>query len=107
MVNVTSNPMAAANAYASTAKTAALGGGAGGSPAASGVSFGEMLEGATRSAIQSIHAGEQASAGAITGKVDPLTVTQAVTEARLTLDVVVAVRDQALDAYNRIMQMPI
>jgi flagellar hook-basal body complex protein FliE len=110
MVSVTSNPMAAANAYASTAKTASVGGGAASEMASSGISgasFGDMLENATRSAIESMHAGEKASAGAITGKVDPLTVTQAVTNARLTLDTVVAVRDQAIDAYNRIMQMPI
>lgn len=107
MVNITSNPAAAANAYATTAKTT-LGTDDGASTAGkSGASFGNFLEDATRSAIQSIKKGEQASAGAITGTIDPLTVTQAVTDARLTLDTVAALRDGAVESYKRIQDMPI
>ncbi|MBL8642159.1 MAG: flagellar hook-basal body complex protein FliE [Alphaproteobacteria bacterium] len=101
MVNITSNPAAAANAYSSTAKIAPPSSGAGQS------SFGDFLEDATRSAIGTLKAGEKASAGAITGTIDPLAVTQAVTAARLTLDTVSAVRDAAVDAYNKIQGMPI
>jgi len=108
MVEGASNPVAAAKAYASMAKV----GGAGVSPAAesgdsAGVPFGEMLEQATRSAIGTLKEGEKASAGGITGQIDPLAVTQAVTAARLVLDTFAAVRDQAIDAYNKIIQMPI
>jgi flagellar hook-basal body complex protein FliE len=106
MVNITSNPAAAANAYGSISKLASS------SPessqaANSGPSFGDFLEGATRSAIQTMKTGEQASAGAVTGTIDPLAVTQAVTAARLTLDTFTAVRDAAVDAYNKIQGMPI
>ncbi len=106
MVNITSNPAAAANAYATTAKTA-LTGDVGGGRSPKGSSFGNFLEDATRSAIGTLKAGEKASAAAVTGTMDPLAITQAVTAARLTLDTVSAVRDAAVDAYNKIQGMPI
>lgn len=110
MVDI-SNPLAAAGAYANTAKKA-TGAGESGDMAAIGgssgsTSFGSMLENAAKSSIDTIKAGEAASAGAITGKVNLLDVTQAVSSAKLTLETVVAVRDNVVDAYNKIMQMPI
>lgn len=105
MVNITSNPAAAANAYGTTAKignvteSEAL--------ASKGASFSNFLEDATRSAIGTLKKGEQASAAGVTGTMDPLAITQAVTEARLTLDTVSALRDSAVDAYNKIQGMPI
>ena len=114
MVNI-SNPMAAASAYSNTAKqvtgsgetdttSTSSGGGAG---AGGGVSFGSMLEKAAQSSIDTIKAGEQASAAAVTGKANLLDVTQAISAAKLTLETTVAVRDNVVDAYNKIMQMPI
>lgn len=108
MVDKVSNPLAAANAYATTAKTAlGTGGSDAGSGGVAGSTFGDILETATRSAIETVKAGEKASAQAIAGKANLVEVTQAVTQARLALDTVVAVRDQMIDAYNRIIQMPI
>lgn len=109
MVDKVGNPLAAANAYSNMAKTALGSGGGGvGSPAEDGgVSFGDMLESATRSAIGTIRGGERASARAVEGKADLVEVTQAVTQARLALDTVVAVRDQMVDAYNKVISMPI
>ncbi len=106
MVDKIANPLAAANAYSNIAKTAGSGGGVSASESG-GVSFGDMLESAARSAIETVRAGEQASARAVTGQASLVEVTQAVTQARLALDTVVAVRDQMIDAYNRIIQMPI
>lgn len=106
MVDKVANPLAAANAYSNMAKTA-LGGGGGSASDAGGVSFGDMLESATRSAIGTIRGGERASARAVEGKADLVEVTQAVTQARLALDTVVAVRDQMVDAYNKVISMPI
>ncbi len=116
MVDI-SNAMSAASAYANTAKKAsgsgetdttstgsASGGGAG---AGGGVSFGSLLESAAKSSMDTIKAGEAASAGAITGKANLLDVTQAVSAAKITLETVVAVRDNVVDAYNKVMQMPI
>jgi flagellar hook-basal body complex protein FliE len=109
MVDI-SNPLAAASAYANTAKKA-VGSETGGSATlgapSGGTSFGAMLENAAKSSIDTIKAGEAASAGAVTGKVNLLDVTQAVSSAKITLETVVAVRDNVVDAYNKIMQMPI
>lgn len=110
MVDI-SNPLAAASAYANQAKKA-TGAGESGDAASIGASsggssFGAMLENAAKSSIDTIKAGEAASAGAITGKTNLLDVTQAVSSAKLTLETVVAVRDNVVDAYNKIMQMPI
>lgn len=108
MVDKVGNPLAAANAYSNMAKTALGTGGGAASPAEDGgVSFGDMLESATRSAIGTIRGGERASARAVEGKADLVEVTQAVTQARLALDTVVAIRDQMVDAYNKVISMPI
>jgi flagellar hook-basal body complex protein FliE len=106
MVNITSNPAAAANAYGTTAKIGNVTE-AESSAASKGPSFGNFLEDATRSAIGSLKSGEKASAAGVTGTMDPLAITQAVTEAKLTLDTVSALRDSAVDAYNKIQGMPI
>jgi flagellar hook-basal body complex protein FliE len=107
MVNITSNPAAAASAYGSTAKIASIGNVGSDTPAANAPSFGNFLEDATRSAIGTLKSGEKASAAAVTGTMDPLAITQAVTAARLTLDTVSAIRDAAVDSYNKIQGMPI
>ncbi len=108
MVNV-SNPMSAASAYSNTAKQA-TGSALGETDTTStggGASFGKMLEGAIKSSIDTVKSAEAASAAAVTGKANLLDVTQAVTAAKLTLETTVAVRDNVVDAYNKIMQMPI
>lgn len=110
MVNIASNPAAAASAYGNTAKIANVGniGNVGGDTAAANApSFGNFLEDATRSVIGTLKTGEKASAAAVTGTMDPLAITQAVTAARLTLDTVAAIRDAAVDSYNKIQGMPI
>jgi flagellar hook-basal body complex protein FliE len=111
------SPMAAANAYSSMQKTAASAGGdssevggmvsLGGAGGSGGGSFGDMLKQVTSSSIDSLKAGEKASASAITGKADLTDVVQALTGAETTLDTVVAVRDRMLSAYDKIMQMSI
>ena len=108
MVNITSNPAAAANAYGATAKIPGTSIGTKDESATpEGGSFGNFQEDATRSAIGTLKSGEKASAAAVTGTMDPLAITQAVTAARLTLDTVSAIRDAAVDSYNKIQGMPI
>ena len=113
MVDSISNPMSAASAYANTAKKAVSDSGegdtdsSGGAAAGGGVSFGSLLENAAKSSMNTIKAGEAASASAITGKANLLEVTQAISAAKITLETVVAVRDNVVDAYNKVMQMPI
>jgi flagellar hook-basal body complex protein FliE len=108
-MDIAGNPLAAANAYSSTAKVAGGTDGAA-SPngaAAGGMSFGDMLESATKSAIDTVRKGEEASAAGVAGKANLVDITLATNQAKLTLETVVAVRDSAIDAYNRIASMPI
>lgn len=103
MVTQISNPAAAAGAYANTAKAASLPG----AEAPKGESFGDVLKGAARGSIQTMRAGEAASARAVTGEASLPDVVQAITAAELTLQTVVAVRDRMISAYQEILRMPI
>lgn len=106
MVDKISNPAAAANAYASMAKTGSASADTVGK-VASGPSFGDMLKSAAVESIQVMRAGEVASARAVTGQASLPEVVQAVNAAELTLQTVVAVRDRVIGAYQEIMRMPI
>lgn len=103
MVDKITNPALAANMYANTAKAAELPG----AEPRQGPSFGEMVKNAAVKGIQTIRAGEAASAAAVTGDASLPEVVQAVTAAELTLQTVVAVRDKLVAAYQEIMRMPI
>lgn len=100
------NPMAAAGAYANMAKNVGTGSAAP-TIGTGGTTFGDMLEGAMKTTIDTVREGEKASALAVTGKANITDVVQAVTDAKLTLESFVAVRDSSIEAYNRIMGMPI
>ncbi|MCM2344847.1 MAG: flagellar hook-basal body complex protein FliE [Alphaproteobacteria bacterium] len=97
------NPAAAAGLYAQTAKVGQGVGVAG----ANGGSFGQMIKQATQDAIETVRAGEKATADAVIGKADLTDVVEAMTQAELTLQTVQAVRDRMLNAYQEIMRMPI
>ncbi len=108
MADMIANPAAAASAYANTAKTASISDGLSGSASsAPQTSFGTLLEDSVRNSIETLKQGERASAGGVTGTMDPLTITQAITDAKLTLETVAAVRDAALEAYNKIQSSAI
>jgi flagellar hook-basal body complex protein FliE len=51
--------------------------------------------------------GEQASLQAATGKADLAQVTEAVNNAEVAMQTVVAIRDRVISAYQDIMRMPI
>jgi flagellar hook-basal body complex protein FliE len=99
-------PLAGVAAYQATAKlgssTAATGAAQGASS-----SFGDFLSSAMKDAIGTMKQGEQAAAQQAAGKGDMVGVVNAVNQAELTLDTVVAVRDKVIQAYQSIMQMPI
>ena len=95
----------AAAAYANSAAKLGVGGLAprdGQTP-----SFGDMLAKATDQAVAIQHKGEQMSAAAVVGKADLTDVVSAVTNAEVTLQTVMAVRDKVVNAYQEIMRMPI
>ncbi len=69
--------------------------------------FASLVKGAIREAVRIGEQGEQLSIAGISGKADLNTVVTAVTEAELTLQTVVNVRDKVLEAYREIIRMPI
>ena len=101
-VDKIANPLAAANAYQNTANSAAKPG-----VSAGGSDFLDMLRKSAENSIDSIRQGEKASADAVAGKATLTDVVQAVTEADLTLQTVIAMRDRLVGAYQDIMRMPI
>ncbi len=99
------NIASAAAAYANSASKFSLGGL---SPRDQQTpSFGDMLAKATDGAIAAQRKSEQASAAAVVGKADLNDVVAAVTNAEVTLQTVVALRDKVVNAYQEIMRMPI
>jgi len=72
-----------------------------------GNSFSDLLKVSARNTIDSLRAGEQASAKAVAGEADLPEVVQAITAAEVTLQTVVAIRDRMVSAYQEIMRMPV
>ncbi len=102
-------PAAAAAAYQSAAKMGSTAASAGMSSAAeSGAGgFGQFLSDALKDSISTMQQGEKMASANIAGKADIVDVVNAVNQAEVTLDTVVAVRDKVVAAYQSIMNMPI
>lgn len=96
------NPAIAANVYSTAQKN-----NAGGIAAQGGGNFGDLVKTAAQDAIDTMHHGEKVSADAIIGKANLTDVVAATTEAELTLNTIVALRDQMISAYQKIMQTQI
>ncbi len=92
----------AVNAYANAGRMAAPD-----STPATGQSFGDVLRQAANGVVDTMSKGEQASLQAVTGKADLAQLTQAVSNAEVAVQTVVAVRDRVVQAYQDIMRMPI
>jgi Flagellar hook-basal body protein len=100
-------PAAAAAAYQSVAKmgTATPGAASVGESGAAG--FGQFLTDAMKDSISTMKQGEKMAGAGLAGKADIVDVVNAVNQAEITLDTVVAVRDKVVAAYQSIMNMPI
>ena len=96
----------AAAAYARQAKSAGFGA-MDARSADPGKSFVDMLGQAISNVIDSGRHGETMSARAIAGTADIGEVVSAVTNAELTLQTAVAIRDRVIRAYQDIVSMPI
>ena len=98
------NPLAAAKAYA-----AVQGGGmpTGGAAAPSAPGFGEMLQNVMGDMTKTTKAAETQMTGAIQGQANMIDVVTSVSSAEASLETVIAVRDQVIQAYQEIMRMPI
>jgi flagellar hook-basal body complex protein FliE len=69
--------------------------------------FAGMVGDAAKSALQTMRQGEQVTAQGVAGKADVQQVVQALSNAEVTMQAVVAVRDKVLGAYNDIMHMSV
>lgn len=72
-----------------------------------GTDFGSMVGGAAETALQTLRTSEQVATAGVSGTADVQQVVQALSDAELTMQTVVAVRDKVLGAYNDIMKMTI
>ena len=102
------NPSSAAAAYANALKAmngTAAGGEAAAQPA--GQSFGEMVKDVVGDVVKSGQAAEVKAVQGATSKAELVDVVTAITNAELSLQTVVAVRDKVISAYQDIMKMPI
>ena len=102
------SPMIAARAYAQaqgvTSPTGGLGGAAG---ADGGPSFQQLVSNAMTDLSQSTRAAETQMAAHAQGKAELVDVVTSVASAEASLETVMAVRDQVIQAYQEIMRMPI
>lgn len=97
----------AVNAYGKVAASAAKPGMEARGGAMPGKSFADMLGDVAKDAKASGIASERLSAQAVAGKADINEVVLAVSNAEVTLQTVVAVRDKVISAYQDILRMPI
>lgn len=103
---MTINMGAAAAAYARNAKAATL-------PAMEpsvkdpAQNFSDLVSQAVGNAIETGKVGEEMSAKAIAGKADLREVVTAVTNAEVTMQTAIAIRDRVVQAYKDIISMPI
>ncbi len=78
-----------------------------GNNSADEVSFSDLLQSTVQNSVETLRAGEQKSAEAVTGEANLTDVVQSITAAELTLQTVVSVRDRMVSAYQEILRMPI
>lgn len=103
MVNITN----ALNAYKNVANTPATTDLNDKTAGAVNVSFSDLVSNAAENFLSTQKKGERATANAIAGTGDLTQVVQAVNDAEVTLQAVVAMRDRAVQAYQEILRMPI
>ena len=98
-----------ANAAAAYARNAQKAGGAGLEPRATdpGKNFSEMLTDSLGAAVQTGKQAESISAKAVAGKAELTDVVTSVSNAEITLQTVIAIRDKVVAAYQEIARMPI
>ncbi len=99
----------ALNAYRAALErmTEGVSGGDTGPKATSGKDFSSMVRGMAENAVKVGETAEKQTTAAAAGKADLNSVVMAVSEAELTLNTVVAVRDKVIEAYREILRMPL
>jgi len=101
MANITDATNAYANVLNQVSKSSpAEGEGSGGG------AFGDLLKQSLQSAVDAQHKSEKASGAALAGKADMTEVLQAVNDAEIALNTVLALRDKVVQAYQEVMRTP-
>ena len=102
--------LSASKAYSQAANAAqqALGSsGLGGAEQAQGAGFGDVLQQVVGGVVETGRKADHAMSSAAIGKGDLVDVVTAISAAEMSLQTLVAVRDQAIMAYQEVMRMPI
>jgi flagellar hook-basal body complex protein FliE len=102
MANITD----ATNAYSSALNQLKKASGSEDAGEGSGAAFGDILKDSLKSAVETQHKSEKISGAALAGKADMTDVLQAVTNAEMALNTVLAVRDKVVSAYEQVMRTP-
>ena len=76
-------------------------------PVSGGGSFADLVKQAGEQAVQAMERSEKVTLQSGTGQVELTDIVQAVNNAEIALQTVVAVRDRVIDAYQQIIRMPI
>ena len=76
-------------------------------PATSGDDFGSMVGRAASAALNTVRTAEATTARGLTGQADVQEVVQALGNADVTMQTVIAVRDKIVSAYNSIIGMSV
>jgi flagellar hook-basal body complex protein FliE len=100
-------PLAVAKAYAATQSQGAAAGAAAGAEAAGGSSFAHVLQNVMGDAVNASKNAEAQMTAHTQGKAELVDVVTAISSAETSLETVMAVRDQVINAYQEIMRMPI
>lgn len=99
--------LAATKAYGAAQKTMGVDPGLGGASIAPGGGFGDILKSAMSDVMKSTKTAETQMAAQVHGKAELVDVVTAISAAESSLETVMAIRDQVINAYQEIMRMPI
>ena len=96
----------ATKAYGAAQKSMGIDPGVGGASATGG-GFGDILKSAMTDVMKSTKNAETQMAAQVHGKAELVDVVTAISAAESSLETVMAIRDQVINAYQEIMRMPI
>ena len=96
----------ATKAYGAVQKSMGVDPGVGGASATGG-GFGDILKSAMTDVMKSTKNAETQMAAQVHGKAELVDVVTAISAAESSLETVMAIRDQVINAYQEIMRMPI
>jgi len=99
--------LAATKAYGAAQKTMGVDPGLGGASVAPGGGFGDILKSAMSDVMKTTKTAESQMAAQVHGKAELVDVVTAISAAESSLETVMAIRDQVINAYQAIMRMPI